>query len=115
MWGAWMKSDQERPSDFVERQSERTPVAATTSMRSERWYSIEVTVRDVSPVGFMAECPHPIAIGSSVWLDVPGIGPIQAQVRWQLAGRMGGLFLDPISLTKCKWTAVKAEPPQVPA
>jgi hypothetical protein len=52
-----------------------------------------------------------VQIGGYVSLDVPGIGPVNAQVRWQLGTRMGGLFLDPISLHRCEWTAVKAHPP----
>ena len=47
-------------------------------------------------------------IGSYVALDVPGIGPVNAQVRWQIGIRVGGMFLDPISLTECEWTAKKA-------
>ena len=110
-----MKPDQHSSSDFVDRRNERVPVASTTSMRSESWYNVEVKVCDVSQAGFMAECAHPITIGSAVSLDVPGIGPVHAQVRWQLGGRMGGLFLDPISLTQCEWTAVRAQPPKIPA
>ena len=53
----------------------------------------------------MAECAEPVRIGSYVSLDVPGIGPVQAQVRWQIGVRMGGMFLDPISLARCEWTA----------
>jgi hypothetical protein len=81
-------------------------------MRPQSWYAVEVNVCDLSSSGFMAECPQPVRIGGYVSLDVPGIGPVQAQVRWQLGGRMGGLFLDPISLSKCEWTAIKAEPPK---
>jgi hypothetical protein len=57
----------------------------------------------------MAECAEPVRIGSYVTLDVPGIGPVQAQIRWQIGIRMGGMFLDPISLARCEWTAEKAE------
>lgn len=110
-----MKADQDRPNDFVARQLERRPVASTTSLRSDTWYNVEVRVCDVSQAGFMAECAQPIQIGSAVSLDVPGIGPVHAQVRWQIGGRMGGMFLDPISLTQCEWIAVKAEPFGVPA
>jgi hypothetical protein len=81
-------------------------------MRHQNWYSVEVKVHDVSQCGFMAECAETVDIGSYVSLDVPGIGPVQAQVRWQIGGRMGGMFLDPISLNRCEWTAVKAEPPR---
>jgi hypothetical protein len=110
-----MKPDQDQPDDFVARQLERMPVSSTTSLRSETWYNVEVKVRDVSQSGFMAECAQPIQIGSTVSLDVPGIGPVHAQVRWQIGGRMGGMFLDPISLTQCEWTAIRTEPDRMPA
>lgn len=104
--------DQDRPSGFKDRGAERTPVAKTTQMRPQNWYSVEVVIRDVSTGGFLAECDDSVRIGSYVSLDVPGIGPVHAQVRWQLGGRMGGMFLDPISLSKCEWTAIKADPPR---
>lgn len=110
-----MKPNRARTSDFVKRRAERRSVASTTHMYSDQWYTVEVRVRDVSQAGFMAECEHAIGIGSAVSLDVPGIGSVDAQVRWQLAGRMGGLFHDPISLSECEWTAVRTDPTNVPA
>lgn len=106
-----MKSEQEPASDFVSRRSERMPVGSSTQMRSQNWYEVEVRVQDVSQTGFMAECTQPVSIGSTISLDVPGVGPVHAQVRWQIGGRMGGMFLDPISLSKCEWTAVLAARP----
>ena len=64
-------------------------------------------MRNLSSAGFMADCAQPVLIGSYVSLDVPGIGLVQAQVRWQVGPRMGGMFLDPISLGRCEWTAAK--------
>ena len=98
-------------NQYKARRSGRTAVAGRTNLRAQSWYSIEVTVRDVSTGGFKAECPEPVRIGRYVSLDVPGIGPVNAQVRWQLGARMGGMFVDPISLHRCEWTAVPAEPP----
>ncbi|HEV2865091.1 MAG TPA: hypothetical protein VGX37_01120 [Allosphingosinicella sp.] len=92
------------------RRTQRLPVGEKAQMRAQDWYQIEVKVRDVSTCGFMAECAQPVGIGSYVSLDVPGVGPVHAQVRWQIGMRMGGMFLDPISLTRCDWTAVKALP-----
>ena len=57
----------------------------------------------------MAECAEPVMIGSYVSLEVPGIGPVKAQVRWQIGLKMGGMFLDPISLAQCEWIAEKAQ------
>jgi hypothetical protein len=99
---------------FRPRRAQRVAVDQSARMRSQQWFQVEVKVRDVSTCGFMAECAAPVMIGSYVSLDVPGIGPVHAQVRWQIGLNMGGMFLDPISLNRCEWTAVQAEPP-VPA
>jgi hypothetical protein len=93
---------------FKTRKAQRRRISEEAALAQQSWYSVDVRVRDVSTGGFMAECPDPVRIGSYVSLDVPGIGPVRAQVRWQLGGRVGGMFLDPISLSKCEWTAVKA-------
>ena len=93
------------------RRTARVAVDQPAQMRAQEWFQVEVKVRDVSTCGFMAECAQPVRIGSYVSLDVPGIGPVHAQVRWQIGVTMGGMFLDPISLNRCEWTAVKAEPP----
>jgi hypothetical protein len=106
-----MKSDHEQPGQFKQRRSERLPVAMGASLQHPHWYNVEVTVCDVSQCGFMAECDEPMQIGSYVSLDVPGIGSVKAQVRWQIGRRMGGMFLDPIRLTECEWTAVQTAPP----
>jgi hypothetical protein len=94
-------------SSYHERRSARVAVDESTELRHR--YAIEIKIRDVSTRGFMAECAESVEIGSQVSLDVPGIGAVQAQVRWQIGSRMGGMFLDPISLEKCEWVAVRAE------
>jgi hypothetical protein len=101
----------ERENDlrYQARRDPRVPVDSTTLLRQHNWYSIEIKVRDVSTRGFMAECNDPVRIGSYVSLDVPGMGPVHAQVRWQIGNRMGGMFLDPISLHRCEWAAERAE------
>lgn len=100
---------------FTKRRTGRLGIDATANMRRQNWYAIEVKVQDLSACGFMAECAERVAIGSYVSLDVPGVGPVQAQVRWQVGARMGGMFLDPISLQRCEWTATPAEAEADPA
>ena len=102
-----MKPDQ--PAQYKPRNAGRTAVSARARLRHPNLYDVEIVVRDVSTRGFMAECPEAVGIGGYVTLDVPGIGPVRAQVRWQLGHRMGGMFLDPISLARCEWIAVKAD------
>jgi hypothetical protein len=93
---------------YKPRSGARERVDGPSTLRGQARYCVEVIVRNVSTGGFMAECPDPVRIGSYVALDVPGLGSVHAQVRWQLGGNMGGMFLDPISLDRCEWTAVKA-------
>lgn len=92
-------------SQFKLRRTQRKRVSSEAEMRHQSLYSVKVRIRDVSTEGFMAECADPVRIGSYVSLDVPGIGPVNAQVRWQLGARMGGQFVDPISLARCEWAA----------
>ncbi|MGQ0588301.1 MAG: hypothetical protein ACT4N8_02045 [Sphingosinicella sp.] len=98
-----------RDASFKERRVARHEVGETARLAQQALYNIEVKVQNVSTCGFMAECGEAVRIGSHVALDVPGLGPVHAQVRWQIGNRMGGMFLDPISLARCEWTGVKAE------
>lgn len=89
---------------FRPRRVRRIALQAPTQMRSGDQAVLPVQICDLSTSGFMAECMRPVLIGSYVSLDVPGIGPVHAQVRWQVGTRLGGKFLDPISLHRCDWT-----------
>ena len=102
-------ADQEREAGFRQRRSDRLPVDRAARLNRQDLYHVEIKVRDVSTAGFMAECAQSVRIGSYVSLDIPGIGPVHAQVRWQIGTRMGGMFLDPISLARCDWVGEKAE------
>ena len=102
-------SEEELPG-FQSRRSERVVLRGEAANLSPHdLYAVEIKVENLSSAGFMAECVESVRIGSCVTLDVPGIGPVQAQVRWQIGVKMGGMFLDPISLARCEWTAEKAE------
>ncbi len=102
--------DQHREEQhFVARREHRQPVEAAAMLRHLDDFTVEVRIRDVSTTGFMAECDDSVRIGSFVALDVPGVGAVSAQVRWQIGATMGGQFTHPISLTACEWTAIRRE------
>jgi hypothetical protein len=92
------------------RRARRVEGGGRASLADESRGGIPVTVRNMSSAGFMAECAEPVRIGSYVTLEIPGIGSVEAQVRWQIGRRMGGMFLDPITLARCEWAAEKAPP-----
>ena len=106
-------SDDHAPGEapgFKSRRMARVDVSdVEVSLSPQDLYNVEIKVQNVSAAGFMAECAAPVRIGSYVSLDIPGIGPVEAQVRWQIGLKMGGMFLDPISLGRCEWTAEKAK------
>ena len=105
-----MSGERQQASDYKLRRELRYPIDEVSRLRNQGAYSVEVRIRDVSTSGFMAECVEPVRIGSLVKLDVPGLGGIEAQVRWQIGARMGGMFIDPISLGACEWTATRSGP-----
>ncbi len=102
-------ADSDQLHGYKARRADRVAVDQPATLRPHNWYNIEVQLRDVSSSGFMVECNQPVLIGSYLSLDLPGIGPVNAQVRWQVGSRMGGMFLDPISLSQCEWTAERTE------
>lgn len=91
---------------FTPRRCERYSLDGTsTKLSTPSQRAVEAMVRNIAIGGFMVECPVALEIGSPVLLDIPGIGPVKAQVRWQIGPQVGGMFIDPISLAECEWTA----------
>ncbi|MEA3053483.1 MAG: hypothetical protein QOG72_2386 [Sphingomonadales bacterium] len=86
------------------RQSERLPLDAETRLRPNSWSSLQIRMLDLSVQGFRAQCEARVQPGSSVSLDVPGIGPVEAQVEWQRGDQFGARFYAPIELQRCQWT-----------
>lgn len=85
------------------RRNDRLRVDVATTMRGGDDQTVDVRVCDISTAGFMAECMRPVLIGSFVALDMPGVGAVRAQVRWQVGGRLGGKFVQAVSLDACDW------------
>ncbi len=85
------------------RRSERLPLDQSARLRPNGWSSLEVRVLDLSESGFRASCEARVQAGSCVSLDVPGLGPVEAQVEWQRSGQFGARFVQPIDLDRCGW------------
>jgi hypothetical protein len=48
-----------------------------------------MTLVDLSAHGFMARCEAGVARGDGLWLELPLLGLVAAEVRWALGGRFG--------------------------
>ena len=91
------------------RRSERISVDETARLRPNSWSSLEVRVVDLSESGFRAECEATILCGSPIWLDLPGLGEVEAQVTWRRRGEIGARFVVPIELARCAVEPVSHE------
>lgn len=82
------------------RRNERMAVEGTARLRPNSWSSLEVRLVDLSETGFRAECEAMILAGSAIWIDLPGIGEVEAQVSWRRRGELGARFVVPIDLSR---------------
>ena len=81
---------------FVVRASERLPIRLDAGLSLAQRRRSPVRLRDISQLGFMAECADFVAIGSSVWLDCGAADRFEADIRWALVGWFGGRFATPL-------------------
>lgn len=56
----------------------------------------QVRVRNLSAGGLMAEYPSPIGPGTTVLVDLRGVGEIRGRIAWATDGRIGIAFDTPI-------------------
>jgi diguanylate cyclase (GGDEF)-like protein len=62
--------------------------------------TIEVKVQNISSTGAQVECDIPVAPGTELTMDIVGVGPVRAVVRWSQAGKFGVQFSSVFDLTR---------------
>jgi diguanylate cyclase (GGDEF)-like protein len=62
--------------------------------------TIEVKVQNISSTGAQVECDIPVAPGTELTMDIVGVGPVRAVVRWAQAGKFGVQFTGVFDLTR---------------
>jgi hypothetical protein len=87
------------------RQSERIEICEATRMRPNEWSSVEVYIADVSAFGFKARCEARLIRGSMISIDLPGIGAVDAQIRWHRGDYIGACFIERIDIARLAWRA----------
>ena len=85
--------------DFV-RKAERISLDEPARLHPNSWSSIEARLLDCSAEGFRAACEARVRVGSSVRIELPGLGPVEATVSWCRGQEFGACFLQPIDLDK---------------
>lgn len=61
---------------------------------------LPLLVVDISPAGLMARVDGAVVEGERVRVALPGVGMIEAHVRWSLGGRIGCEFPAAIELPR---------------
>jgi hypothetical protein len=84
--------------DVKPRIAERLTCSLITNVRPDGLRNVPVRLCDISETGFMAECEERVGLGSAVSIDLPGIGPTHARIRWNMGGRIGARFITEIEL-----------------
>jgi hypothetical protein len=85
------------------RRAERLALDENTRLKPNSWSSLEIRMLDLSPLGFRANCEARLQPGGGVTLEIPGIGPVEAQVEWQRDNQFGARFYTEIDLDSCEW------------
>ena len=80
----------------------RLTCSVLVDMRTDGTTPHRIRVCDLSEAGFMAEHDGYVPIGSTVSLDLPGVGLVHARIRWSLAGRIGGRFMKPVDFATAR-------------
>ena len=72
------------------RASERSTLVLVARLRLEGEHDgREVRVRNLSEGGLMLEFDRPLDVGTSILLDLDGVGAITGKVAWCTQGRVG--------------------------
>ena len=94
-----------RPARF-EARSPRAGVTIPACLLLADDRVLDVTVRNVSAQGLMAECDQPLPKGTWLGVDLPGFGIARAVVRWSEQGEVGCSFRDPLDIERFSMAAM---------
>jgi diguanylate cyclase (GGDEF)-like protein len=60
----------------------------------------EIRLRNISAMGALVESVHSVSPGTSITIDIVGVGPVLGSVRWAQAGKFGIQFADAFDLAR---------------
>jgi hypothetical protein len=62
---------------------------AITAIEGE---TVELKLRNISSMGALVECDIPVSPGTELTIDIVGVGPVRALVRWSQSRKFGVQF-----------------------
>jgi hypothetical protein len=74
----------------------RRPVELRARLRDRGATKFDISVTDLSRTGFRAETAFKLAPGTLVWVSLPGLSPLAAEIAWQTREQVGAKFSTPL-------------------
>ncbi len=71
----------------------------------------EIRMRNISAMGALVECDRSLSPGTTLTIDIVGVGPVVGTVRWAQSGKFGVKFADMFDLARLAPKATKSENP----
>jgi PilZ domain len=71
------------PLDTGGRRADRVIVGFNAQLKEAGTFKFPVRVRDLSTSGFKFESSSKLHPGARVWLTVPGLGPLEGEIKWR--------------------------------
>lgn len=84
------------PASEDSRATARRDVGVDAKVRDRNGSRYKIRVVDLSRTGFKAECVHTIRAGTMIWLALPGLQGLEAEVAWQRGEFIGAAFHQPL-------------------
>jgi hypothetical protein len=74
----------------------RRPVKLSARLRDRGARPFAIILADLSPTGFRAEVAFTLKLGTLVWITLPGLSGLEAEIAWQRGAQIGGKFRQPL-------------------
>jgi hypothetical protein len=84
------------------RRAERQAVEVSTTLRASGHHGIDVVIRNISTLGFMADVSAEFEPGDQVRVRLPSLGTVAARVAWAREGQIGAEFETEIDLQRLR-------------
>lgn len=78
------------------RRAARKPVAIRAQLRPPGSDRLAVDVTDLSETGFQIATVYRLRVGTTVWLAIPSLAPLEAVVAWNRDRHYGCRFQRPL-------------------
>jgi PilZ domain len=78
------------------RAAERRRVSIRALVREAGTSRVDIDVVDLSATGFRFESLYSFAIGARVFLSVPTLAPLEAEIAWRKGSAFGCRFVRPL-------------------